>query len=710
MNYFCDVHIQSAKNAEKRVFVVLNDISEGNQPEMTKEILVENNQYKDFCQKYKPKFIMADYVMYSTEADVFASSQDEVFEELISSGQVQRIAQSEIRIDNAKAKSNAFVKRKKKRSPLIWVIIIGGAVVLSIAMFGLGKKIGNSNVQNDEQANGNTTTNEDGMIIPIQDYIDENAEQITVSIDRSYSAVPTEDIQLKGEVIEGSASITLPEFDKTDFFSHVAGYTWGFTTNPEGKKIEYYGGNTYSFSKDTKLYRVLVKYGGGNGTKDDPYLIDYYDQLELMSEEKARGYFKQTTDIVFPEWASHNPINTVNELKSDPDSEYFEYDGGGYRISNLNNPLFGKVSGAVIKNVNITNSRIESMEYKDYGFIVCDVYNYSYETESGEKYETGETLIQHCSVSHSTISIQYPESDEPTTVVVTAPVVVPPDLVEYDEDGNIIEPTTEPVEPTKHGEYCIGAVSGLGGQIENCYVTDFGIYTYLDDYYLYVGGLSGKPANVMNSVVYSFTAKGNIFNAGGVVGNCGGSRLYNAMGQQLPSYYGGNIQGCIARNITLTTEVAVGGIAGEGSTNVKGAVISNCYANELAFTVGVYDDETNKLKKAGFSGGVIGTDGNETNGHLLMNTVSLADLNAIGNRSVSSYDDSIRLAPAYAFYQENILTVINKNTIDPNNPKEIYTGNFVFGDSSVFGDDSGSLAYPAEIEDLFEKTIVEEEQ
>ena len=52
-----------------------------------------------------------------------------------------------------------------------------------------------------------------------------------------------------------------------------------------------------------------------------------------MSEEKVRGYFKQITDISFPEWCEHKPIDTVNELKADPKAEYFEYDGGNYVIS-----------------------------------------------------------------------------------------------------------------------------------------------------------------------------------------------------------------------------------------------------------------------------------------------------------------------------------------------------------------------------------------
>ena len=704
MNYFCSVHIQSKKDAEKSFFIVLNNEKDTDKelPNLTKEILLENNSYKEFIAQYKPKLVFADYRVYSTDSEIYASTQDDVFEHLIQSGQATCIGQSEINVDCAKDKHSG--RRKKKKSSLVLKVgIVGGAVVLGVSAFGLGNTLGKSQVVSTEKISTENTITDDGMIIPVQAEISPDAEQITISVDRSYSAVPTEDLQLKGEVIDGSAQITLPEFDKTDFFTHVSGYTWGFTTDPDGKKIEYYGGNTYSFSENIKLYRVLVKYGGGSGTKEDPYLIDYFDQLELMGEEKARGYFKQTEDIVFPEWASHKPIDTVNELKSDPQSEYFEYDGNGYAIQNLDNPLFGTVSGAVIKNVNIQNSFINTIEFKDYGFIACKAYNYRYETGNGKTYETGETLIQHCSVSHSAIYAEIPKEETTENVqIVTAPAVVPPDLVEYDEDGNVIEP--ENIEAAKNGEYAIGAITGLGGQIENCYVTDFGVSASLSDYFLYVGGISGKPANVFNSVVYNFSAQGNIFNAGGIAGSCGGSRMYNPTGKELPDYYGGNIQGCAARKIVITTESSAGGIAGESSTDAENAVISNCYANELTLVSGIFED--NKMIKTGYCGGIIGSDGKEKNGHKIMNTVSTADFSVIGNKKFSDYDETIRLAPDYAFYQENILTVINKNTISPDNPKEIYTGNFIF-DITLFGDENGGLAFPSEISDLFEKVYVE---
>lgn len=709
MNYFCSVHLQSKKDEERTIYIVLEQENTEN-PLLTKEVLLANNQYQEFVQKYRSKFVLAEYTVYAINQEVYTSLQDEVFEALISDGKAEKIGQSEITVDCVKDKTSGR-KKKKKISPLMAASVLGGVLIVGVFGYGIGNLKGKSFSQNiNNPQNDNTRlTDENGMIIPEQNEIAEDAEQITISIDRSYSAVPTEDLQLKGEVIDGVAYITLPEFDKTDFFTHVSGHTWGFTTDPNGDKIEYYGGTAYAFSKDTKLYRVLVKYGGGSGTKEDPYLINYFDQLELMSKEKARGYFRQTADIVFPDYAVHSPINTVNELKSDPNSEYFSYDGNGFLISNLTSPLFGKVSGAVIENVNVINSNISTINYQNYGFIVCEAYNYRYAVESGSIYETGETIIKNCTVSHSSINIAYPKSEEETETVVTAEVVIPPDLVEYDEDGNIISEPTEPVNitPIKSGEYAIGAVTGLGGEIEGCYVTDFVIYAELEDYFLYAGGISGKPANVTECAVFSFSASGKIFNAGGIAGSAGGARLYNAQGRESPDFYGGNIQGCTARDISLETEIAAGGIAGESSTNADTSVISNCYAMDLSLDSGIYNSEGD-LEKAGACGGVIGSDGKENNGHTIMNTVSPAEFSVIGTKRVSSYDDTVRQAPAYAFYQENILSVLNRNTVNPKQPKEIYTGNFKF-DEALFCDENGSLAFSASIADLFEKTIIAKE-
>ena len=160
----------------------------------------------------------------------------------------------------------------------------------------------------------------------------------------------------------------------------------------------------------------------------------------------------------------------------------------------------------------------------------------------------------------------------------------------------------------------------------------------------------------------------------------------------------------------FNNELSAGGIAAVGSSNAENPIISNCYANELYFSCGEYSkDGHHTLIQEGICGGILGSDGSLKYGHLITNDVSVAEKFVIGKKEKSKFDETVRQAPDYAFYQQNILTIINKNTINPNNPKEIFTGVFKFGDTEVYGDsNSGSLSYPEPIEDLFAKTIMEE--
>jgi hypothetical protein len=270
-----------------------------------------------------------------------------------------------------------------------------------------------------------------------------------------------------------------------------------------------------------------------------------------------------------------------------------------------------------------------------------------------------------------------------------------------------------PPPPPKRGENSIGSITGVGGQIENCFVTNVVVVAELDDYFLYVGGISGKPANVINSGVVGFAVKGNVFHAGGIVGSAGGSRLYSADGAELPVFYGGNVQGNFVRSFVAYTENSAGGIAGEGSTNVENALISNNYAAHLDFRVGIYapddHDRFNPIT-SGSVGGIIGLDGNEKYGHLVTNTVSDAFYPVIGSENKSSYIlDTVRLAPVHAYTQTSILDVLNRNTVHPDNPAVIFTGGFMFGEDERNSDELGNYAFPSGIADLFERTVLEVE-
>jgi hypothetical protein len=713
MKYFYDIHAQADQTNEIRFLLVPPVEKKAAKPgtpqppqeekisPLTAEMLKQNPAYAEFAKQKFP-FVMVRYAVYKVESDLSGIENVDVhLKSLIESKKLAPATSGELQIVGKGGKKKA--KKKLKLSKKLMNVIIAGITAVSLILgVGIGMYLGG--LENVADDSGLVITDDDGLIMPNAIEFCPNAELLTISIDRSWSPVPREDLQVKSEIVDGVATITLPAFDRTDFFSHVPGYTWGFTSDPNGQRIEFYGGQIYEFTENIKLYRVLVRYGGGNGTKDDPYIINYFDQLQLMSQEKARGYFRQTEDIVFPCWAVHVPINTVNELRRAPDLENFEYDGGGFIISGLNAPLFGTVSGSVIKNVNVTGSFIESTRHGNFGFIVSEAFNYRYEIDD-VTYETGETLIINSTVSHSTINLTYPvvENTVQTIPPTQPPAIVPPDL---DLPEEVI------ISPTKRGEFAIGGISGIGGQIENCYVYNVIVVAELDDYFLYVGGISGKPANVINSGVVDFAVKGNVFHAGGIVGSAGGTRLYSADGTELPIFYGGNIQGCFVRNFVGYVETSAGGIAGEGSTNSENALISNSYAAWLDLRVGIFaPEDTDRINPLtlGISGGIIGTDGNENHGHLISNTVSLANYPVIGSMSISRFDETVRLAPFEAFNQAGILDVLNRNTVHPDAPAIIFTGSFMFADDDRNSDEGMAYAFPAEIAKLFERTVTQNE-
>ena len=108
-------------------------------------------------------------------------------------------------------------------------------------------------------------------------------------------------------------------------------------------------------------------------------------------------------------------------------------------------------------------------------------------------------------MSHSSINLgEIPDDTaEPTT---TAPIIVPAEKIEYDENGNPIDKEEEKEEKKeiivkKSEGYSVGAISGNGGQIEDCYVTDVSVNVYSDDYILNVGGISGEQIHLTSLLI-----------------------------------------------------------------------------------------------------------------------------------------------------------------------------------------------------------------
>ena len=160
---------------------------------------------------------------------------------------------------------------------------------------------------------------------------------------------------------------------------------------------------------------IVSDYDGGSGTKEDPYQIATGEQLKALANEVKQPsnstlgkYYILTADIqlndtVDPNWKENNP-------KEWPTQEGFKgrfkgfFEGNGHTISGLyavsDNPsgragLFTCAdSGAVIRNVHISNSYISSKGY------VGGILGYANDNGTGE-----EIKIEACSVDETVVIV-----------------------------------------------------------------------------------------------------------------------------------------------------------------------------------------------------------------------------------------------------------------------------------------------------------------
>lgn len=378
------------------------------------------------------------------------------------------------------------------------------------------------------------------------------AEYITVTIDRSYLGKNAETYRIPLDMT-GAATLKLPKVDdKSDAYSHVDGCTYGYSDRKQTGEfgtIKYFGDTEYKFTENTTLYRVLNEYGGGTGTRENPYIISYYDQLIRLSEQKASGCFLQTADIKFPSNIERKPIDTKNishgyENKS---YDFFVYDGGNFKIKNLRGKggLFGKTAGSTIKNVNIEDADISAVGYSNVGLICNEIASYSFKSVDGARdYATGNSKIISCSVQKSKI--------------------------DGDKAKNV------------------GGICGYGGVISDCFVNEIAITDGEN-----VGGIVGNACSVTGSLANGVTTDGTINSAGGIAGTASGTRIYDNGGEYY--YSGGNIIGCGVRTF-ISTAANSGGIVGTATANAKSAYIKSCYA------ANIYLNGKN-------NGGIVGADG-----------------------------------------------------------------------------------------------------
>lgn len=342
--------------------------------------------------------------------------------------------------------------------------------------------------------------------------------------------------------MNGEAAFTAPKVnDRSDIYNHVPVCTYGFSSKKPTKQfgtIEYLSETEYKFRKNTTLYRVLNEYGGGQGTESEPYIIDYYDQLIRLAENKAKDFFIQTCDIKFPNNIERKAINTVRIAQGYENKFYdlFVYDGQGYSIKNLkgNTGLFGTVAASTIRNVVIDAASIQIAGSENYGILCNNVTSYTFYGSDGSTYATGNSKFLNCTVKNSKIII----------------------------NGDV--------------NY-VGVLVGNGGYISDCYADTITVKSYGNA--VAAGGIVGNSCTVIGSMSKGISIEGEINSAGGIAGAAFGSPMYEN-GDKLRKL-SGCISGCGVRTFICTNAEYAGGIVGNTSAVGNGGYIKSCYAANI---------------------------------------------------------------------------------------------------------------------------------
>lgn len=430
-----------------------------------------------------------------------------------------------------------------------------------------------------------------------------SAEYITIMIDRSYLNQSADEYTIPLDMT-GSATLKLPKVDdKKDVYNHVEGCTYGYSDSPQTGEfgtIKYFGDTEYKFTENVTLYRVLNEYGGGTGTRENPYIISYYDQLLRLSENKASGYFVQTADIKFPSDVKRKPIDTkkISRGYENKSYDFFVYDGGDFTIKGLrgNGGLFGNIAGSTIKNITIDGANIGAENYENVGILCNEISSYSFNGETGKTFGTGNSQIKNCVVKNGKI------------------------------DG---EKATN-----------VGGICGYGGNISDCYVSEIAIKGGEN-----VGGIVGNACTVTGSLSNGVTVSGEIKSAGGIAGTAYGTKICDG---DKTCYSGGNIIGCGSRTFVSYAENS-GGILGTATAHEKSAFIKSCYA------ANIYLNGKN-------NGGIAGADGEFSPHRIAYCLVDNANgYAAVGGENVRSVSKTIVLSvPANSgLTVDGVLSVLN---------------------------------------------------
>ncbi len=388
----------------------------------------------------------------------------------------------------------------------------------------------------------------------------EEATYINITIDCSYLNEEPKIVKAALDM-NGHAKVELPVVDTAK--NHKFGYTYGWSTSKNGT-LKYYGGEIAEFDKPATVYRVRSIYYGGDGTKEQPYLINSWEHIKLMSEKGVKGYYRQIADIQLPDSYAHNSINVIPLEKSSEKLEdfYFSYDGGGYSIFNLHGigGLFGNVTRSVIKNVVLdgVNICVNDAENVKIGNIVNNVEACTYSAGSKE-YAAGNSSIKNCAVLNSTITIS----------------------------GGTVD--------------YIGGAIGYGGSVCDTYINLCSIYVEANASVNNIGGIAGRAAEISSSYVVGLNVEGKIIEGGYNIKNLGGV-VATGLGISIERtnhsyrYEGCNVTDTAVRNAVFNNAENIGGIISVAEGNNGSPYITRCYI-------------ANAVMNGGTVGSIVGCDG-----------------------------------------------------------------------------------------------------
>lgn len=324
-------------------------------------------------------------------------------------------------------------------------------------------------------------------------------------------------------------------------------------------------------------------FSGGNGTKENPYLIANEEQLSLISsgEENQIKYYRLISDIYLQsDWV---PVG-----ENGVDTSYINFDGNGHSIFGVyaNNE---KLYNLELNGIDVTDdfglfpllnySTIENLTI--YGEIAVD------EDVTPEGYGYGFVNLGLIAGSLHSSSI--------TNCVTYGKLI---DISGIDNVGGIagdaifdsvIKNCTNFAEIS--GTYDVGGIAGMVGSnsvIKNC--TNAAVISGSS-----VGGItgSGVMASVLNCTNTADTSGGSV---GGIVGFSSMltiERCYNSGSVSGGNYAGGITSHIYNRNViikdcyntgTISGVCCVGGISAEILSKGIGSVIENCYNTGTIFS------------------------------------------------------------------------------------------------------------------------------